>query len=405
MKIVLLCYRGNPYCGGQGVYLYFLAREMVRRGHEITILVGSPRPWPMPWARVIFIENLNLWGRKKDLLPVSPWRIFHPLNFYELAVTRLGFFPEMLLFSLRTLKVIKELMVSERIEIIHDIQSLGYGLLFFRLYGRPLITTVHHPLTIDLQASLERNKNFKEKYYSIVFYPIGMQRKVIRSCDRIITSSQESAKEIQQAFHVSPDKIRMVYNGLDADFFCPLHLPRKPNSLLFIGNTDDPKKGIKYLLQAMTLLPPHINLIIVDDGPPQKTYAAGLVNEYSLASRVIFTGKVSAEKLRLLYNTASLVVLPSLYEGFGLPAAEAMACSTPVIATNTGALPEVVGEEGAGLLVPPRNAPALAQAVQEVVKDEKKAKIMGEAGRRRVEKLFTWSKVAEKTEAVYKEFF
>lgn len=378
---------------------------MARRGHEITILVGSPKPWPMPWARVIFIENLNLWGRKKDLLPLSPWRIFHPLNFYELAVTRLGFFPEMLLFSLRILKVLRELMISERIEIIHDIQSLGYGLLFLRLFGLPLITTVHHPLTIDLQASLERNKNFKEKYYSLVFYPIGMQRRVIRHCDRIITSSQESAKEIEQAFHVPLDKIRMVYNGLDADFFCPLSLPRKPNSLLFVGNTDDPKKGIKYLLHAMTILPQHINLTIVDEGPPQKTYAANLVKKYALSSRVIFTGKVSAEKLRLLYNTASLVVLPSLYEGFGLPAAEAMACCTPVIATDAGALPEVVGDEGAGLLVPPRNAPALAQAIQEVLKDEKKAKIMGEAGRRRVEKLFTWNKVAEKTEAVYKEFF
>jgi len=404
MKIVLLCYRGNPYCGGQGVYLYFLSREMARRGHEITILVGPPKPWPMPWARVIHIENLNLWGRKKDWLPFPPWRIFHPLNFYELAVTRLGFFPEMLLFSLRALQVLKELMITERIEIIHDIQSLGYGLLFLKLYGLPLITTVHHPLTVDLQASLERNKNFKEKYYSIVFYPIGMQRQVIRYCDRIITSSQESAKEIQQAFHVAADKIRMVYNGLDAEFFCPLHLPRKPNSLLFVGNTDDPKKGIKYLLQALTLLPREINLTIVDEGPPQKTYAAGFVKKYSLSSRVIFTGKISAEELRLLYNTASLVVLPSLYEGFGLPAAEAMACGTPVIATNTGALPEVVGEEGAGLLVPPRNAPALAQAIKDIIDDEKKAKIMGQMGRERVEKLFTWSKVAEKTEDVYKEF-
>ncbi|MGQ9693413.1 MAG: glycosyltransferase family 4 protein [Thermodesulfobacteriota bacterium] len=404
MKIVLLCYRGNPYCGGQGVYLYFLSREMARRGHEVTILVGFPKPWPMPWARVIYIENLNLWGKKKDFLPVSPWRIFHPLNFYELAVTRLGFFPEMFLFSLRALRVIKELMNSEKIEIIHDIQSLGYGLLFLKLYGRPLITTVHHPLTVDRQASLERNKNFKEKYYSLVFYPIGMQRQVIRYCDRIITSSQESAKEIQQAFHVSADKIRMVYNGLDADFFYPLYLPRKANSLLFVGNTDDPKKGIKYLLQALTLLPPHINLTIVDEGPPQKTYAADLVKKYSLTSRVIFTGKVAAEKLRLLYNTVTLVVLPSLYEGFGLPAAEAMACGTAVIATKAGALPEVVGEEGAGLLVPPRNAPALAQAIKEVVQDEKKIIIMGEVGRRRVEKLFTWNKVAEKTEAVYKEF-
>ncbi len=405
MHIVLLCYRGNPYCGGQGVYLYFLSRELARRGHKITILVGPPRPWPMPWAKVIYVENLNLWGRKRDFLPTSPWRIFHPLNFYELTVTRLGFFPEMLLFSLRALSTLKKFLLTDKIDIIHDIQSLGYGLLFLKLYAQPLITTVHHPLSIDLQVSLERNKNFKEKYYSLVFYPVGMQRRVIRHFDRVITSSQKSAQEIQQTFHVSADKIRMVYNGLDTDFFSPLPLARKQNSLLFVGNTEDPKKGIKYLLQAMTLLPPDINLTIVDEGPPLKTYAANLVQKYSLSSRVIFTGKVSAAELRLLYNSATLVVVPSLYEGFGLPAAEAMACGTPVIATNTGALPEVVGEDGAGLLVPPRDHCALAQAIQELMADSPRAKIMGELGRRRVEKLFTWPKVAEKTEAVYKEFF
>ena len=405
MKICLFCYRGNPYCGGQGVYLYFLSRELARMGHSLTILVGSPEPWPMPWAEVIPVENLNLWGVRKNFLsPTAPWGIFRPLNFFELASTRLGFFPEMLIFSIRTLALLKKINPHHNFSILHDVQSLGYGLLFMKRFRLPLITTVHHPLTIDFQASLERDRNFKEKYFTVVFYPLGMQRRVIQRCDRVITSSSETAREIQRAFRVSPAKIRMVYNGLDADFFRPANgASRKPQSLLFVGNTDDSKKGIVYLLHAMTLLPDSLTLTVVDEGAPLKTYAAQWVHKLGLTSRVTFTGKVSTESLRRFYTTSEIVVLPSLYEGFGLPAAEAMACGTPVVATQTGALPEVVGRDGAGILVPPRDPQALAAAILKVLQDEAGRIKMGVVGRQRVENLFTWAKVAERTVEVYKE--
>ena len=405
MNICLLCYRGNPYCGGQGGYLYFLSRELARMGHSLTILVGAPEPWPMPWAKTIIVENLNLWGeREKIISPSAPWRILHPLNFFELATTRLGFFPEMLLFSIRALNLLKNSISVQTFDILHDVQSLGYGFWLMKRFHLPLITTVHHPLTIDFRASLERDRNFKEKYYTVVFYPIGMQRRVIRRCDRVITSSQETAREIERSFGVSPGRIRMVYNGLDADFFRPApEEPLRTNSLLFVGNTDDSKKGVAYLIQAMTLLPEKVTLTIVDEGSPYKTYAPGLVQELGLTSRVFFTGKIAAEKLRLFYSTSEAVILPSLYEGFGLPAAEAMACGTPVVATRTGALPEVVGENGAGILVPPRDPPELARAILRILGNGKDRKKMGAAGRRRVEELFTWRKVAERTAEVYKE--
>jgi glycosyltransferase involved in cell wall biosynthesis len=196
----------------------------------------------------------------------------------------------------------------------------------------------------------------------------------------------------------------MVYNGLDADFFRPLNgESKRPNRLLFVGNTDDSKKGILYLLQALTLLPEMVTLTIVDQGKPFKTYAPELVQRLGLASRVTFTGKVSAEELRQLYVSAEAVILPSLYEGFGLPAAESMACGTPVIATRAGALPEVVGEDGAGILIPTRNSQALAQAILEVLRDPPRREKMGIAGRQRVERLFTWERVAERTVEVYKE--
>jgi glycosyltransferase involved in cell wall biosynthesis len=197
----------------------------------------------------------------------------------------------------------------------------------------------------------------------------------------------------------------MVYNGLDADFFRPANgKPRRPNSLLFVGNTDDPKKGVLYLLQALTLLPEEVTLTIVDQGAPHKTYAPLLARELGLTSRIIFTGKVSAENLRQLYLISEAVIVPSLYEGFGLPAAEAMACGTPVVATRAGALPEVVGEDGAGMLVPPRDPQALARAVLKILGDDGLRKKMGAAGRQRVEKLFTWKAVAERTVKVYQEF-
>jgi glycosyltransferase involved in cell wall biosynthesis len=266
------------------------------------------------------------------------------------------------------------------------------------------VTTVHHPLTVDFQHSLERDRNFKEKYYTVVFYPLGMQRRVIQRFDRILTSSTETAREIERAFGVAGNRIRNVANGLDTDFFRPeKRNVRVPNRLLFVGNTDDPKKGILYLLQAMIYLPEKISLRIVDHGLPYKTFAPDLVEKLGLAHRVTFTGKVSSEDLRREYHAAQITVVPSLYEGFGLPAAESMACGTPVIATHAGALPEVVGDEGSGILVPPRDAQTLARAIQEILEDGCQREKMGRAGRLRVERLFSWKSVAERTVEVYKE--
>ncbi len=405
MKICLLSYRGNPYCGGQGVYLYFLSRELAKMGHSLTILVGPPAPWPMPWAQTIPVESLNLWGVRKNFISLSaPWRIFHPLNFFEFSATRFGFFPEMLIFSIRALRILEKIFPRQAFDVFHDVQSLGYGLLLLKQFRRPLVTTVHHPLTIDFQHSLERDRNFEEKYYTVVFYPLGMQRRVIRRCDRILTSSNETSLEIQRAFGVPGDRIRNVANGLDTDFFRPENgKSRIPNRLLFVGNTDDPKKGAFYLLQAMTYLPEKVTLTIVDDGAPLKTYAPELVQKMGLTRRVTFTGKISAEDLREQYISAQVTVVPSLYEGFGLPAAESMACGTSVVATHAGALPEVVGKDTAGILVPPRDSRALALAIGQILEDGSQREKMGKTGRERVVSLFSWRSVAERTVEVYKE--
>jgi glycosyltransferase involved in cell wall biosynthesis len=405
MNLCLLSYRGNPYCGGQGVYLYFLSREMARMGHTLTILVGPPDPWPMPWARTIPVESLNLWGVRRNFLPRAvPWRIFRPLNFFEFAATRFGFFPEMFIFSLRAARILRGLLPGRDFHLFHDVQSLGYGLLLVKQFRRPLVTTVHHPLTVDFRHSLERDRNFTEKYYTLVFYPLGMQGRVIRRCDRVLTSSRETAREIERDFRVRPERIRNVANGLDTDFFRPGNgIPRKPHGLLFVGNTDDPKKGVRYLLEAMTHLPQNIRLTLVDDGAPLKTFAPDLVRRLGLSGRVTFTGKLSPEDLLREYRSARVTVVPSLYEGFGLPAAESLACGTPVVATTAGALPEVVGEEETGILVPPRDSRALAAGISQLLDDRGQGERMGRAGRDRMVALFSWRSVAERTVEVYKE--
>jgi len=405
MNICLFSYRGNPYCGGQGVYLYYLSRELARMGHSLTVLAGAPEPWPMPWARTLLVENQNFWGLRKNFLPVPhPLRIFRPLNFFEFSATRFGFFPEMLIFSLRAFHLLRKIFSPQSFHILHDVQTLGYGLLLMKRFCRPMVTTVHHPLTVDFFHSLERDRNFKEKYYTVVFYPLGMQRRVIRRMDRILTSSEESAREIQRAFAVPLHKIRNVLNGIDTDFFHPIKIDgQDPNRLLFVGNTDDPKKGIFYLLRAMTVLPKEVRLTIVDQGAPDKAYAPALVRKFGLTSRVVFTGKISPELLREKYASSQVTVIPSLYEGFGLPAAESMACGTPVVATRVGALPEVLGDDGAGILVPPRDSGSLAKAILQILKDDSQKKKMGSKGRQRAENLFSWKKVAEKTVEVYQE--
>ena len=237
------------------MYLYFLSRELARMGHSPTILVGSPEPWPMPWAKTVLVENLNLWGvRRNFILAPTPWRILRPLNFFEFIATRFGFFPEMLIFSLRALQLLRGNIPGSHFDIIHDVQSLGYGLLMMKRFHRPLVATIHHPLTIDFQASLERDRNFTERYYTVVFYPLGMQSRVVRRCDRVLTSSQETAREIQRAFRVDADKIRM-FSIEGPEEVCIQSIGDHPNPIRintkgalnlagrFLGGSEDPKIG------------------------------------------------------------------------------------------------------------------------------------------------------------------
>ena len=407
MKICLLCNRGNMYCGGQGVYLYYLSSELQLLGHEVDIIVGPPYPQVPEGIAVHKVENLNFYDAGDDFLPAqNPFRVFTPLNLYELAATRLWMFPEMLAFSIRAYLKLRQLLAEHRFDIIHDNQTLAYGILLMKSFGIPIVATVHHPLPIDRKADIAQARDFRERLGRVMFYPFFMQHLVSRRMDRVITVSRSSAEETKCAFGIPEAKLRVVHNGIDTTVFKKVEgLRKEPNSLIVVANTRDRKKGILYLLQAVRLLKEDlpVKLTIVDDPDPEEGFAPYLVRKYSLEDSVSFTGRLTTPELVEHYSRAEIAVTASTYEGFGLPAAEAMACSTPVVATTAGALPEVVEDGVTGILVPPADSYALAGAIKLLLADEALRRKMGEAGRKRVERHFSWEQAAKRTLAVYEE--
>jgi glycosyltransferase involved in cell wall biosynthesis len=399
------------HSGGQGVYLWHLARELARLGHEVHVFVGPPYPDPMPFAkRRVELPNPQLWGKRFDpdpaaLLPrPNPLRIFEPLNFYELGATWFGFLPEPFAFSLRAFRaLLPTLREGTRYDVIHDIQSLGYGLLAVRALGLPVVTTVHHPLSVDRRSSFAKDRTMREALGTMEFYPVGMQGFVARRLDAVLTSSRTSAEEIRRDFRVRPERLRMVWNGIDTEWFRPRpEIPRNASELLCVARASDPNKGVETLIRALAGLPRDVRLTLVDQDHAEHE-GRRLARELGCADRLQVVGRVSRDELVRLYARATLVVVPSLYEGFGLPAVEAMACGTPVVASAAGALPEVVAVGGAGTLVPPADAHALAKAIAELLAAPELRSRLGASAPPRIAAAFSWPRVAEATACVYRD--
>lgn len=407
MRIAFLCYRGNMQSGGQGIYLHALTRELARLGCHIDVYVGPPYPDPLPWARELRIENQRFWGKRFDKRPgafldrARPLSIFRPLDFYEFAVTRFGFLPEPFAFSLRAAgALVREARRGARYDLVHDVQSVGYGLWGLQAMRLPVVTTIHHPLSIDLRSSLARDRTFAELKGSLTFYPVRSQARVARRLAAVLTSSQASRAAIAQDFGVRPERIHDVRNGVELPPPATRRARPARSELLFVGRCGDPNKGLEFLLQALALLPHEVGLRVLDDFPgftPLEKTLRGL----GLVDRVRFSGKVSSDELSRAYRDAAIVVLPSLFEGFGLPAIEALAHGTPVVATRAGALPEVIADAGTGLLVPPRDPPALAKAIAETLERWDDAHREALAARPRLESVFGWRPTAERTLRVY----
>jgi glycosyltransferase involved in cell wall biosynthesis len=407
LRIALLTYRGNMYCGGQGIYAAYIAREWQRMGHEVHVIAGPPLPELAPGIPLHVIPNANVFGAKHPdwARRENPFGLLWPLNLWELGVSRFGVFPEMHSFGLRLLLAWKRLHARHRFDVVFDNQSLAWGLLGIRATGVPVVSVIHHPLHIDREADFAIDPSLGKKIRRTLYFPLFMQGIVAPRLDRIVTVSEASRREIERYFGIPEKDVAVVYNGTDTELFRPVPEVPKQVDLLFVGRTEDRKKGLGTLLEALTLLPDSVTLKIVDGRIPEDGLVTRFVRRFGLERRVVLQRRLLAiPELVREYSTARVAVVPSFFEGFGFPASEAMACGLPVVAHAAGALPEVVGSDGeAGLLVPPRDPRALAAAIGAILADPERARRMGRAARRRIERAFRWSDAAAGVAAVLED--
>lgn len=366
---------------------------------------GPPYPEVAGGVTLHKLESLNLY-ESNGSFRANLSRIRGPVDLYEFMAVSLGTFPEPFTFSIRAYRRLQELL-PHKFDIIHDNQGLGYGLLLMKRLKVPVVATIHHPIPIDRDLDLAQTETPCERFRLKRWYSFcTMQRITARRLDRIITVSNSSAEAIQRCYQIPSDRIRVVHNGVDCDLFERDHsVSKEPNSLILVNSGEGAIKGAAYLLKALQLLSQEekVKLSIVGNPNPDGLYLR-LVRKYGLEEMITFTGRITPAELVRCYSATEIAVIPSLYEGFGFPAAEGMSCGLPVVSTSAGALPEVVGRDGsAGILVPPADPDALAAAIKRLLSDEPLRRRMGEAGRRRIESNFDWKQAAEKMVGIYEE--
>jgi len=407
LKIALLTYRGNMYCGGQGIYAAYLAREWQKAGHEVHVIAGPPLPELAPGIPLHVIPNLNVFGQDHPdwLNRETPFAHFDPLSLWELGVSRIGVFPEMQTFGLRLLQRWRALQNEHGFDVVFDNQCLSWGLLGIRASGVPVVSVIHHPLHIDREADFAIDPSLLQKIRRTLYFPLFMQQLVAPRLDKIVTVSEASRSEIERYFAIPEKEVAVVHNGTDTELFRPVPSVEKETDLLFVGRTEDRKKGLGTLLEAMALLPEHVTLKIVDGRIPDDGLVMRFLERHPIGHRVKLVRRMlEIEELVREYSSARAAVVPSFFEGFGFPASEAMACGLPVIANAAGALPEVVGSDGvAGRLVPPKHPQAMADAILDVLADPQRTAAMGRAARQRIERVFQWSDAAAGLVEVFEE--
>jgi len=403
LKICLLGYRSNPYSGGQGIYIKFLSKALVDAGHSVDVISGEPYPELDENVRLIKLPGLNLFEADNHVTALRPRHLLSYTDFFEWLSMLTGGFPEPYTFGRRLAQYFKQHRPTY--DIVHDNQSLCYGTLQLQKMGVPIITTIHHPISSDLRIALQSAETWKlrlmiKRWYSF----LKMQKKVVKQLDNLVTVSHASRQNIATDFAIAETKLNIIYNGIDTSVFRPISAI-KPDAfnVMVTASADVPLKGLDYLIRAISILEdeiPELKLTVLgklkEDGKTAK-----LIRQHGLENRIHFYSGLSSQEVAELYAKASCAVVPSIYEGFGLPAGEAMACGVPVITTNGGALPEVVGD--AGITVPTRDHIALADAIRTLLSDSNLRHTLAAKGRSRILELFSWEVAASDMVQLYRE--
>lgn len=402
LHVCLLGYRGNPYSGGQGVYLRYLSAALADAGHRVDVISGQPYPELDGRVRLIRMPGMNLFEASNRLTALRAQDFCSATNLYEWISMLTGGFPEPYTFGRRVVRYLAE--HGHEYDLVHDNQSLCYGLLTLQRMGLPTVATIHHPITSDRDIALANAADWRHRLLIRRWYSfVRMQRRVVRQLRHVITVSEHSRHDIARAFGIRAGSVGLVYNGIDTETFRPLEgVQRRPHRIMATASADVPLKGLDYLLHAVASLRaryPDVELVVLGR-PRTNGHTAKLVRRLGLAAAVRFINGVDVARIVQEYAEATVAVVPSLYEGFGLPAGEAMACGLPVISTTGGALPEVVGD--AGLLVPPADSGAIARAVNELFENPARRLQLAGHARQRIVERFSWSVSARQMADYYR---
>jgi glycosyltransferase involved in cell wall biosynthesis len=405
LRIALLSYRSKPHCGGQGVYVRHLSRELDALGHKVEVFSGQPYPDLDPGPGLTEVPSLDLY-RDDDPFRTPRWHEYRDwTDVLETALMWGGAFPEPLTFSIRALRALGSR--AGEYDVVHDNQGLGYGMLGVRRLGLPLVTSIHHPISVDKRFDLASvgplGRLSRRRWYGFVRMQARVARRVAGSgpgAGPLITVSASSKRDICRDFRVPQDRVCIIPLGVDTRVFRPRQVARVPGRIIAVASADSALKGVATLLRALGKLVTErdAHLVIVGKpGPATERLAAQL----SLTGRVTFTHGLSDEAFSALLASAETAVVPSLYEGFSLPAVEHMASGTPLVASRSGALPEVTGD--AAVLVTPSDDEELATVLRRLHDSPAERAALAGRALRRVGERFAWPAVARATVAQYRE--
>ena len=436
LRIALLSYRSKPHCGGQGVYVRHLSRELDALGHRVEVFSGQPYPELDPGPRLTQVPSLDLY-RDPD-----PFRTPHRDEYrdwadvLETVMMWGGAFPEPLTFSIRVRRALAAR--AGDFDVVHDNQGLGYGLLGLGRLGLdrpglgrlglgqpglgqlglgrlgldrpgpgkpalPVVASIHHPISVDRRIDLAAlgpiDRLSRRRWYGFVRMQARVARRLARS-GPLITVSESSRRDICRDFKVPPERVRVIPLGVDTRVFRPREAARVPGRIIAVASADSAMKGTSTLLQAVAKLATDRDAHLVIVGRPAPA-TERLATQLSLADRVTFTHGLDDEAFSALLASAEIAVVPSLYEGFSLPAVEHMASGTPLVASRSGALPEVTGDAAA--LVTPGDSEELAAVLRRLHDSPAERAALADRALRRVVERFAWPAVAQATVVRYRE--
>ena len=338
---------------------------------------------------LIKIPSLGLFESGERLKAFRLRFLWSPIDLYEWITVMTGGFPEPYTYGKRVLKKLKE--NNLKLDVLLDNQSLSSSLLEIQAHY-PLAVTIHHPITKDYKLEMQNAINWKERLSSSRWHNfLPMQKKVAPQLKNIICVSQPSKEDVISEFKVDEKKITVIPNGIDIGIFKPSSIKKSLSfRIVTTASADIPLKGLRHLILALPRVIrqfPLTSLTVIGKSP-EKSNLNNLIDDLNLEDKITFRSGISEKEIVKTYHDSDIAVIPSLYEGFGFGAGEAMACGVPLISTDSGGLKQVIGD--AALKIKPGSVNEIEEGILKLFTEEKIRQELAKKGRERMEEFFDW---------------